>query len=245
MRTASPENRPLNGSSLRRITDPTFVTLGEEVRTWKFLFGKRFKGVKERMDHIKTKRDDRVKKTELLVTTDRIEEAILLVRGHKVLVDADLAALYGVETRSLVQAVKRNIQRFPSDFMFQLNQDEFAALRSQIVISKGKGGRRYLPYVFTEQGVAMLSSVLNSERAIQVNIAVMRVFVRLREFVATHKELAAKLKELEERIQDHDVKIVTIFDAIRQLMAPPDRPKKRIGFEVKEPKTSYGKKASA
>jgi hypothetical protein len=107
--------------------------------------------------------------SELIVTEGRIESVIFLVRGHRVLIDTDLATLYGVETRSLVQAVKRNIQRFPSDFMFQLNKDEFDALRSQIVISKGKGGRRYHPYVFTQQGVAMLSSVLHSERAIQVN----------------------------------------------------------------------------
>jgi hypothetical protein len=182
-----------------------------------------------------------MKKSELFVKTDRIEGAIFLVRGHKVLVDADLAALYGVETRSLVQAVKRNIQRFPSDFMFQLNEEEFGALRSQFVISKARGGRRYRPYVFTEQGVAMLFSVLNSERAIQVNIAIMRVFVRLSEFVASHKELAFKFKELEGRIQDHDEQIVPIFDAIRRLMAPPDKPKKRIGFEVKEPKARYGR----
>jgi hypothetical protein len=107
--------------------------------------------------------------SELIVTEGRIESVIFLVRGHRVLIDTDLGTLYGVETRSLVQAVKRNIQRFPSDFMFQLNKDEFDALRSQIVISKGKGGRRYHPYVFTQQGVAMLSSVLHSERAIQVN----------------------------------------------------------------------------
>jgi hypothetical protein len=125
--------------------------------------------------------------------------------------------------------------------MFQLNEEEFDALRSQFVISKARGGRRYRPYVFTEQGVAMLSSVLNSERAIQVNIAIMRVFVRLREFVASHTELAFKFKELEGRIQDHDEQIVAIFDAIRRLMAPPDKPKKRIGFEVKEPKARYGR----
>lgn len=180
--------------------------------------------------------------TELIVSESKIEGAIFLVRGHKVLIDADLAALYGVETRSLVQAVKRNIQRFPPDFMFQLSKEEFEALRSQTVISKGKGGRRYNPYVFTEQGVAMLSSVLHSERAIQVNIAIMRVFVRLREFVASHKELAAKLVELETHIKEHDEQIMAIFDAIHQLMIPPDKPKKQIGFEIKEGRMKYGRK---
>ena len=150
------------------------------------------------------------------ISIEQIEKFIFLVRGHKVLVDANLAALYGVETRSLVQAVKRNIQRFPPDFMFQLNEEEFDALRSQFVISKGRGGRRYPPYVFTEQGVAMLSSVLNSEKAIKVNIAIMRVFVRLRETLATHKELARKFSELERHLKDHDQQIQDIFQAIQQ-----------------------------
>ena len=177
-----------------------------------------------------------------IITESKIETAIFLVRGHKVLIDADLAVLYGVETRSLVQAVKRNIQRFPPDFMFQLNKEEFDTLRSQIVISKGKGGRRYHPYVFTEQGVAMLSSVLHSERAIQVNIAIMRVFVRVRELVASHKELADKLNELESHIKNHDEQIMAIFEAIHQLMKPPDKPKKQIGFEIKEGGIKYGSK---
>ena len=145
-----------------------------------------------------------------------------------------LAELYGVETRSLVQAVKRNIDRFPPDFLFQLSQEEFESLRSQIVISKGKGGRRYPPYAFTEQGVAMLSSVLNSQRAIQVNITIMRVFVRLRQMMVTHRVLAEKLGELEERIQNHDGQITDIFKVIRQLMAPPTKPKRKIGFDLKE-----------
>jgi hypothetical protein len=179
---------------------------------------------------------------ELIITESRIETAIFLVRGHKVLIDSDLAALYGVETRSLVQAVKRNIQRFPPDFMFQLNKEEFNVLRSQIVISKGKGGRRYHPYVFTEQGVAMLSSVLHSERAIQVNIAIMRVFVRIREFVASHKELASKLEELESYIKEHDAQIIAIFEAIQQLMKPPDKPKRQIGFEIRESGSKYTSK---
>jgi hypothetical protein len=177
-----------------------------------------------------------------LIPAERIEKSILLIRGQKVMLDRDLADLYGVETRILVQAVKRNAERFPSDFMFKLKQEEFDSLRSQFVISKGRGGRRYLPYAFTEQGIAMLSSVLRSKRAVQVNIAIMRVFVRLREMLATHKELARKLAELEQHLESHDQQIQAIFEAIRQLMTPPDTRKKRIGFEVKEPPAKYKKK---
>ncbi|RLI99254.1 MAG: ORF6N domain-containing protein [Candidatus Aenigmatarchaeota archaeon] len=164
-----------------------------------------------------------------------IERKIYLIRGHKVMLDSDLAQLYGVETRVLLQSVKRNISRFPEDFMFQLTKEEYDSLRSQIVILKpGRGKhRKYLPYVFTEQGVAMLSSVLKSERAIQVNIAIMRAFVRLREMLSTHKELAHKLAELERKIERHDEEIKAIFDAIRQLMAPPEKPRRRIGFHIK------------
>ena len=165
-------------------------------------------------------------KHDLVVPVARIQKSIFLFRGQKVLLDMDLAEFYGVETRSLIQAVKRNIERFPSDFVFQLDQDEFDSLRSQIVISKGKGGRRYLPYAFTEQGVAMLSSVLRSKRAIQVNVAIMRTFVKLREILSTHKELAHQLVDLERRLEDHDEQIQTIFEAIRQLMAPPEQPQK-------------------
>jgi hypothetical protein len=132
-----------------------------------------------------------------------------------------------------VQAVSRNLKRFPSDFMFQLSKHEFEALRSQIVISnKGRGGRRYLPYAFTEQGVAMLSSVLNSERAVQVNIAIMRAFVRLRQVLSSNKALANKLAELERKLESHDGHIRSLFDAIRQLMAPPDPKPRRIGFRA-------------
>lgn len=184
---------------------------------------------------------DNVKELEVSVSVARIEKAIFLIRGQRVILDSVLAGLYGVETRSLVQAVKRNVKRFPPEFMFQLSEDEFNTLRSQIVISKGKGGRRYYPYAFTEQGVAMLSTVLRSDRAIEVNIAIMRVFVRLREMMAAQKELAVKLTELEGRIQDHDEQIVAIFDAIRQLVSPPVSPRKRIGFEVKEPRARYGR----
>jgi len=158
------------------------------------------------------------------------------------MLDADLAELYGVTTKRLNEQVRRNISRFLIDFMFQLDEQETSALRSQIATSKeGRGGRRYLPYVFTEQGVAMLSSILHSERAIQVNIAIMRVFVRLREMMATHKELAFKLVELEERLEGHDEKIQNIFEAIRQLMTPPEPPRKKIGFEAKEAPAPYGK----
>ena len=160
----------------------------------------------------------------------QIVQAIRLIRGHKVLLDEDLAPLYGVATKVLVQAVKRHQDRFPADFMFQLSAAEFQHLRSQAVTSK-RGGRRYPPYAFTEQGVAMLSSVLNSTRAIAVNIAIMRAFVKLRETLVAHQELAAKLNDLEHKLQDHDEAIRDILEAIRQLMAPPpEPPKRRIGF---------------
>ena len=178
-----------------------------------------------------------------LVPIEKIENIIFTIRGYKVLLDTHLADLYGVETRVLIQAVKRNDDRFPDDFMFQLSHDEFDSLRSQIVISKGKGGRRYLPYVFTEQGVAMLSSVLRSKRAIEVNIAIMRAFVQLRKTLDSHAELARKLVDLEKRFESHDEQIQAIFEAIRQLMAPPDKKVKKIGFTVKEKQKAYHKKA--
>jgi phage regulator Rha-like protein len=165
-----------------------------------------------------------------LIPMEIIERKILLVRGEKVMLDSDLAELYGVETKILVRAVKRNIHRFPSDFMIQLDKEEFENLRFQFGTSSRWGGRRYLPYAFTEQGVAMLSSVLNSERAIQVNIAIMRAFVKLREIISTHKELAGKLAELERKIAKHDEHIQGIFQAIRRLMAPPEKKKRKIGF---------------
>jgi len=159
------------------------------------------------------------------------------------MLDTDLAVLYGVETRVLVQAVKRNSNRFPTDFMFQLSDEEADLLRSQIVISKNRrGGRRYLPYVFTEQGVAMLSSVLNSERAVEINIEIMRAFVRLREMILSNKDLARKLDALERKFESHDVHIRSLFEAIRQLMAPPEPKKRRIGFLVEEKATRYGKR---
>jgi len=183
-----------------------------------------------------------MKKSDSVVPVERIEKAIFVIRGQKVMLDADLAELYGVKTKILKQAVRRNRKRFPSDFMFELTKEENRFLRSQNVTLEWGRYSKYLPFAFTEQGVAMLSSILNSDRAIEVNIAVMRVFVRLREMMATHKELAVKLRELEGRIQDHDEQIVAIFEAIRQLMTPPETPRKRIGFEVKEKRAAvYGK----
>ncbi len=154
------------------------------------------------------------------------ELPILTLRGLKVLLSSDLAALYDVETKVLMQAVKRNIERFPADFMFQLDEDEWANLRSQFVTSS-RGGTRYAPYAFTEQGVAMLSSVLRSERAIKVNIEIMRAFVRLRRLLSENAELATKLATLERR---YDQQFKTVFDAIRQLMAPAESSKRPIGF---------------
>jgi hypothetical protein len=163
-----------------------------------------------------------------LIPFERLESRIFLIRGQKVILDFDLAELYGVGTKVLNQAVRRNAGRFPPDFMFQLSASEFNALRSQIVTAK-YSKRRFLPYAFTEQGVAMLSSVLNSERAVQVNILIMRAFVRLRQILATHRELAEKLNELEQKFEKHDLSIKSIFDAIRELMALPAKENK-IGF---------------
>lgn len=163
-----------------------------------------------------------------LIPVEIIEKKILFIRGEKVMLDRDLAELYEVETRTLIQAVKRNINRFPSDFMFQLNYQEVAVLRSQFVTSKtGRGGRRYYPYVFTEQGVAMLSSVLNSERAVKVNIEIMRTFVKLRQMLSSNAELARKLEALEKK---YDAQFRVVFDAIRDLMIPPEKHKRKIGF---------------
>lgn len=161
-----------------------------------------------------------------LIPTERIERSILLLRGQKVMLDSDLAELYGVETRRLVEQVKRNIKRFPADFMFQLTNQELISLRSQFATSSW-GGRRYPPYFFTEQGVSMLSSVLNSEKAIEVNILIMRAFVKLREMIASNKDLAKRLNELE---KNYDAQFKIVFDAIRQLMTPPEPKKKKIGF---------------
>jgi len=173
-----------------------------------------------------------------IVPQEVIEQKILLIRGHKVMLDSELAKLYGVPTKRLNEQVRRNIKRFPEDFMFQLSKKELENWRSQIATSNlsAKMGLRRPPYAFTEQGVAMLSTVLNSERAIQVNIAIMRAFVKFRNIISTHKELAHKLKELERKtgkhLKKHDVEIQAIFEAIRQLMIVEEKPKPRIGFKV-------------
>ena len=164
-----------------------------------------------------------------VIPAERIEKRIFLIRGQKVILDSDLARLYEVPTRRLNEQVKRNPRRFPPDFMFQLTAEEAESLRSHCAISNaGRGGRRYHPYAFSEQGIAMLSSILNSDRAILVNVEIIRVFVRLRNLLATHKDLARKLEELEGKY-DHQFKVV--FDAIRNLMTlPPLSPKRKIGF---------------
>jgi len=167
-----------------------------------------------------------------LIPADIIEQRIYLIRGHKVMLDRDLAALYEVQTSHLNRAVKRNKNRFPSDFMFQLSAEETEVLICQIGISNQPdlGGRRSRPYVFTEQGVAMLSGVLHTERAIDVNVAIMRTFVRLRRLLSGNREFAEKLRQLEERLGVQDEKIVSILDAIHQLMDPPEPKRQRIGF---------------
>jgi hypothetical protein len=171
------------------------------------------------------------------ISLEQIETAIVMVRGHRVLLDLDLAAMYGVELRTLIQSVRRNIERFPADFMFRLTRDEDRVgssktlvpsdSRPQSVTSRSWGGRRYLPYAFTEQGVAMLSSVLRSPRAVKVNVEIMRAFVRLRRLLQSNAELAAKLTELEKR---YDGQFKIVFDAIRELMTPPETPRRPIGF---------------
>ncbi|MHB1040926.1 MAG: ORF6N domain-containing protein [Desulfobacteria bacterium] len=163
----------------------------------------------------------------MIMPIERVETRILSIRGHRVMLDADLAELYGVPTKRLNEAVLRNAVRFPEDFMFQLKSDEAETLRSQFATSNGRGGRRYNPYVFTELGVAMLSSVLNSERAVLVNIAIMRAFVRLRELAASHKDVLLRLDEMERK---YDRQFKVVFDAIRSLMQPPTKPRRRIGF---------------
>ncbi len=168
-----------------------------------------------------------------LIPSERVTHTILFIRGQKVILDRDLAELYGVETKTLVRSLKRNVSRFPKDFMFQLTKKEFENLRYQIGTSRLWGGRRHNPYAFTEQGVAMLSGILHSKRAIAVNIAIMRAFVQLREILATHKDLAFKLEELEEKFVGHDEKITQIFDAIKKLMYPKvPRNRRRIGFQL-------------
>jgi hypothetical protein len=165
--------------------------------------------------------------TQSVVPRERIESRIFLLRGEKVMLSSDLARLYQVAPRVLVQAVKRNYDRFPDDFMFQLTEKEFQNLKSQLVTSSWGGLRRATPYAFTEQGVAMLSSVLKSKRAVKVNVEIMRAFVRLRRMIATHEDLARKLAALEKK---NDAQFKVVFDALRELMKPPEPPKRQIGF---------------
>jgi hypothetical protein len=173
-----------------------------------------------------------------LMAAPGIEKRIFAVRGRQVLLDEDLADLYGVETKRLIEQVKRNLDRFPEDFMFQLDNEEAAALRSQIATSStGRGGRRYAPYVFTEQGVAMLSSVLRSKRAIAVNIEIMRAFVELRRVASSYAGFKKRLEQLERRMGEHDDQLGQIFNAMRQLIAPPEQPKRPIGFRVRDEDT--------
>ncbi len=177
------------------------------------------------------------------VSPPHIEQAILLVRGQRVMLDRDLAAMYGVTTGNLNKAVQRNWSRFPADFMFQLTADEADALRFQIGSLQRGLHFKYLPCVFTQEGVAMLSGVLRSPRAAQVNIAIMRAFVRLRETLSLHKELAHHLADLERKIENHDENIRALFEAIHSLMTPPQTPHREIGFHVQEGSRPYRVKA--
>lgn len=177
--------------------------------------------------------------SQAIIPVQRIVQRIVHLRGQKVMLDYHLARLYDIETRALKQAVRRNRERFPADFMFELSTSEIQSVVSQFVIPSRRrfGGAR--PMAFTEQGVAMLSSVLNSDRAVKVNIAIMRAFVKLRETLETNRELAQKFAELENRVGRHDKEIGAILEAIRQLMAPPEKPRREIGFHVREKAPRY------
>lgn len=176
------------------------------------------------------------KAPQLPVPVALIERRIYLIRGKKVMLSPDLAELYQVEPRALVQAVKRNIERFPDDFMFQLNQKEYASLKSQFVISSWGGARRARPYAFTEQGVAMLSSVLRSKRAIKVNIAIMRAFVKLRELLESNEELNRKFAAVIRKLATHEKYFKVVFDELEKLTNPPPQPRRQIGFTTEEKK---------
>lgn len=182
------------------------------------------------------------KKDTSIVLVDQVQSKILFIRGHKVILDSDLAALYGVPTKRLNEQVKRNSQRFPQDFMFQLTSEETEFLRSQIATTnEGRGGRRSRPYVFTEHGAIMAASVLNSERAVQASIYVVRAFVKLRQMLAPYKEVMGKLDQLEEKLQTHDEQIVAIVRVIKLLLPPPDdKPKEPFGFHKKKPASGKG-----
>jgi hypothetical protein len=173
-----------------------------------------------------------------LVPVELIERRIYILRGHKVMLDADLAALYQVPTKGFNQAVQRNLDRFPEDFMFRLTSEEASALRSQFVtLEKGRGRYpKYAPYAFTEHGVAMLSSVLRSKRAVQMNILIIRAFVKLRELLATHKDLARKIEDLERLQKEHGQQLAVVYDVVKQLINPPPKPKRRMGFHPRDEK---------
>ena len=166
-----------------------------------------------------------------MIPDEVVMNKIYLIRGKKVMLDQDLAELYGVETKQLKRAVRRNITRFPKDFMFELTRKESVTLRSQIGTSSW-GGTRYVPMAFTEQGVAMLSSVLNSERAILVNIQIIRIFTKIREMLLTHKDLLLKMEELEKKVASHDEKIALLFEYLKQFMTEQDKPRQPIGFKT-------------
>jgi hypothetical protein len=175
-----------------------------------------------------------------LVPVERIEKLIYLIRGQKVMLDSDLAEIYGIPTHRLNEQVRRNLSRFPADFAFQLTRQEFTTLISQIAISKkGRGGRRTMPCVFTEHGAIMLASVLNSPVAVEASVRVVRAFVRLREILASNRELSQKLAELERKLEGHDGAIRNLFEAIRQLLSPPEPKSRKIGFHVKERRARY------
>jgi len=171
----------------------------------------------------------------LMIPDELVMNKIYLIREQKVMLDRDLAELYDVETKRLNEAVRRNIDRFPEDFMFELTQDEFDSLRSQIATSKkGRGGVRYLPIAFTEQGVSMLSGVLNSETAIRVHIQIIRVFAKMRELLLTHKDILLQLEKIEKKLVGHDEDITLIFEYLKQLLNPPQPPRRKIGFKRKD-----------
>ncbi len=186
-------------------------------------------------------------RTGAVIPLEEIEQRILTVRGQKVMLDSGLAGLYGITTKRLNEQVRRNRGRFPEDFMFRLTKEEAAGLRSQNATSRpGRGGRRYLPYAFTEHGAIMLANVLNTPRAAEVSVYVVRAFVRLRQLMVANKEVSAKLAELERRVSGHDEAIQSLVTAIRRLMeSPPSAPRKRIGFRVGEAEPRYLRQQTA
>jgi phage regulator Rha-like protein len=182
------------------------------------------------------------KKTKAIIPVEDIVSKIIILRGNRIILDRDLAVMYGVETKQLKRSVRRHIDRFPNDFMFQLSNEESRSIRRQFGTLKRGAHSKYPPMAFTEQGVAMLSSVLSSQRAVEVNISIIRAFVHLRRMISNHTELAQKLGELEERLDDHDEQILRIFEAIKKLIKEDEKPKKKIGY-IKERRAKYGNKS--